>query len=93
MALRWRQEPRETGLGAISQGLRGYELRDCGEDIGSVSPVKDVPWSHTAKAWWWWALGYNSYANKQLYSTADEAKAACMAYVKANYKKEVQHGS
>lgn len=89
MALRWRKTPRETGLAAVTQGLRGYELRDGGEDVGRVYPLKTRPWDYTASGWYWAACGKNSYTTKEIYNTPEEAKAACMAYVKEHYKKEV----
>lgn len=42
--LRWRREPRETGLRSVCQGERGWELRRGGERLASVS-VQTRGWS------------------------------------------------
>ena len=84
MALRWKKNPRETGLRASGEGPRGSKLRDGEKVFASVSAHST---RHTGRTGWFWVAGwdsgvpyYNSCSDPGL--TEDEAKAAAMAYVK-----------
>lgn len=86
--LRWRREPRETGLAGVCQGERGWELRYGGEDVATVSRHGHDRWNPTG--WHWWArndgLGVvwrNTSAEKLTYKTPEEAKVACRSYVES----------
>jgi hypothetical protein len=95
--LRWRREPRATGLAAIAQGERGWELWYGDTRIGTVSI--------RAKGWGREKLGYYFYAGDERFgvprkNTASEppfpdvedAKAACRAYVEEHLRRGTDTG-
>ena len=84
---RWRKEPRETGLRSIGAAPRGYELRVDGEDVLRVRPAGGN-WARKLEGWYWVGMGHNTYNEKPLFATAEEAKADADAYFKANRTKE-----
>ena len=84
--LRWKMEPRETGLRSIGAGPRGSILHD-GSGDSLVSVVPDGGGCRGPLIGWFWVCSQRDwlpYANtyKTPVATADEAKAAAMAYVK-----------
>lgn len=79
MAARWRKQPNETGLRSVGQSPRGYELREGGEVIIHVAP-SGGGWSNPLRGWYWYGMGQNTH--KDLYKTAEEAKANADAYFK-----------
>jgi hypothetical protein len=85
--LRWRRVPRHTGLMAIGQGERGYELRSGERHIGSACP-KFRPFTKD-RIGYFWAVGNWEEWDMPNYNTSgtpvetiDEAKDQLMEYVK-----------
>ena len=79
--LRWKLNPRETGLRAVCAGLRGSTLHDGEKQYATVS--------HLRNGGWFWVAGWGSGVPrmntwKTPLPTAQEAKDAAMAYVKAH---------
>ena len=90
--LRWRREPRATGLAGACQGTRGWELRWGEELIGEASVLSRHD-RYAEGPWYWWAGG-RSVPNRNtvwepLIETAEEAKTACLAYVRLHLVREV----
>lgn len=82
--LRWRREPNETGLRAVGQGERGYDLMYGDECIGRARPLTRG-WRTGPSGYYWHARAgglLRNTAGDPGYATVDEAKAACMAWVK-----------
>ena len=85
--LRWRREPRETGLRGVCQGTRGWELRYGKVDVGSVSIHS--PGDRWAEGPWYWVASAqevgiplrNTACDGLVYETAEAAKGGCLAYV------------
>ncbi len=80
--IRWKKNPCETGMRAVGSGPRGHKGRVGDEEIASVYP-SGGDWHGPLKGWYFvirteGAL-YNS-CNAPLYSSDDEAKAACQAH-------------
>jgi hypothetical protein len=90
MALRWRKDPRETGLARICAGPRGHTLYKDGEErVASVNPFRNG-WTHEYIGWYWVAFGdgiprKNTCENPV--ETEAEAKKEAMTYVKKHLKK------
>lgn len=83
MKLRWKLNPRETGLRAIGAGPRGSRLHDGEKTYATVSALRH---RHETTGWFWVAgwdsdVPYMNTCNAPV-ATADDAKAAAMAYVK-----------
>lgn len=89
--LSWRKQPSETGLARVCQAPRGAILRWAppgaeGKDIGRVYP-RAVDF-HKYDGWYWYAKSADgrirrcNTANNPV-ETLEEAKAACLAYVRA----------
>ena len=83
--LRWKLEPKETGLRSIGAGPRSSRLHDGSTTYAMVSAAR-VGLRHEWNGWYWVA-GWNSgipHKNTcgKLCATADEAKAQAMDYVK-----------
>lgn len=83
MALRWKKEPRETGLRAVCARPRSSYLRDAnGARYASVSALA------RSGSQWYWVAGWDSgipYKNtcNEPAASEQEAKQQAMAYVKA----------
>lgn len=82
--LRWKLQPRETGLRAIGAGPRGSELHDGEKRFAVVSPTDGDKW--------YWVAGWSSgLPHKNTWqtpvATVEEAKAQAMAYVKEQIRK------
>lgn len=83
--LRWKKEPRETGLRAIGQGPQGYKYHDGNKRFASVSPLGGGRYPLRG---WYWVAGWDSdVPHKNTWAepctTAEEAKAQAQAYVAA----------
>lgn len=82
--MRWRKEPKETGLRAVLARPRSSFLRDqSGKRFACVSQLLD--------GGWYWVAGWDSpvpYQNTchEPVATEKEAKAQAMAYVRAHLK-------
>jgi hypothetical protein len=86
--LTWSRNPRETGR--VSAGPRGWTLKADGVRVGSVS-IAYEGFSRDVEGWYFAARGAdialnNSAARGVFYPDAEEAKAACKAYVVACLK-------
>lgn len=87
--LRWRRQPSETGLRAIGQGPRGWDLRQGGQTLGYVRPQTDsgFGWSANIVGYYFVAHvpgtpAHNCLWDKTRFGTEEEAKEACLTYVK-----------
>ncbi len=84
MRLRWKLNPRETGLARVGAGPRGSTLRDgSGKRYATVSALGS---GHDG---WFWVAGWGSgVPHKNTCdapcATVEEAKAQAMAYVKSH---------
>ncbi len=77
--LRWKLEPRETGLRAVCAGPRGSSLHDGTKRYATVRALRG--------GGWFWVAGWDSgVPHKNTCdapsATAQEAKDAALAYVK-----------
>jgi hypothetical protein len=84
--LRFRLCPKETGLRAIGAGPRGWDLLYGDLCIGGVSPIGGG-WGGPVTGWYWVASEASvgvPWCNTchTPSATPEEAKAACMAYVR-----------
>lgn len=82
--LRWKKEPRETGLRAIGAGPRSSWLHDGQKRYACVSALRRYGQSP-----WYWVAGWDSdvpHKNTcgEPVLTEAEAKAAAMAYVRGH---------
>lgn len=80
---RWSRDPRETGLRAVVQGERGFQLKKDGDVIVRVAPIKKggSSWGEVI-GWYWYGMGQNTCISPC--DTADEAKAQAMAHYKSH---------
>ena len=90
--LRWKKNPRETGLRAIGAGPRGSKLHDGQKQYASVYPLRNG-FSAQSCGWYWVVRGQDfggEYMNTCGSPVEDEstAKAQAMAYVKALLSRE-----
>lgn len=89
MAKRWRREPNETGLSRVVQSPRGFQLWDGGVKLASVNPKLAGFAAHRDIVGWYFVATppsgrtHNSLWSDPPYQTADDAKAAALAYLKA----------
>jgi hypothetical protein len=84
--LTWRREPRFTGLMAVGQGERGYELRSGEYHVGDASP-KFRPFTKDRIGYYWavgtweeWGVPHWNTSDTPV-ETIDEAKDQLMEYV------------
>ncbi len=94
MTLRWRKDPKPTGLSAIGAGLRGSSLYldDEGDYLACIS-ASGGNWQKSFQGWYWYApsndkkgiILFNSYP--QLFETEKEAKDAAHKYIVEAMKK------
>lgn len=83
MRLRWKLNPRPTGLMAIAASPRGSILHDGEKKYASVSP------SDRSGSSWYWVAGWDStvpHRNTcdEPVQSVDEAKSQAMAYVRSH---------
>lgn len=85
--LRWKLDPRETGLNRVAAGPRGSTLRDTAKKRYAA-----VCFSRRAGGWFWvagWESGVpHRNTSDAPVATVDEAKAAAMAYVREHLKEK-----
>lgn len=86
--LRWKRNPRETGLMAVGAGPRGWTLHDGETSFATVNALGG-DWSRKFQGWYWAASGKVPYQNTcgTPVPTPEEAKDAALAYVKAHLSK------
>lgn len=89
MALRWKKDPRPTGLAGVACGPRGSTLRKDGElRVATVSAL-----GRSVSRWYWVAgwdcpqIPHRNTCEEPVGSEA-EAKAAAMAYVRGHLEKK-----
>ncbi len=88
MTLRWRRQPNETGLRAVCQGIRGYQLRDGEEILATVAPINRRDGIDTDK-WYWYAHVGDAHHNTAGNPVSLElAKTLAMAWVKKELFKQ-----
>jgi hypothetical protein len=80
MALRWKMNPKETGLRRVGAGPRGHTLRDDGQPVLYVQSLGGG-WRGPVTGWFWYGCGENTAVAP--WATAEEAKAAAGAFYKA----------
>jgi hypothetical protein len=84
--LRWKRNPRETGLRAVGAGPRGWTLHDGQEEFACVNALGG-DWSRPFSGWYWVAYSRPGIALRNTCDSPihdpEEAKAEAMAYVKA----------
>ena len=81
--LRWKKEPRETGLRRILSVPRGSRLHDGTKEYATVRAIGGR-WSAHRWLWYWVANGVGEYKNtwNEPCEEEAEAKAQAMAFVK-----------
>jgi hypothetical protein len=84
--LTWKREDRETGLRAVCQGERGYDLRLDGRDLASVSPLREGGYYWCCSTEEDLGIVHKNTAHAPK-ATIEEAKEECMAYIKAALQK------
>ena len=87
--IRWKKDPRPTGLAAVGAGPSGYTLHDGTNEYAHVNPLGGN-WSRRL-AGWYWVVGESHglpYANtcKAPCATEQEAKDQARAYVLKHLK-------
>jgi hypothetical protein len=86
--IRWKRQPRETGLRAIGANAPGYDYHD-GEIV--YAKVSEHGWRKNRSDQWYWVAGwdsdvpYHNACNESL--TLDEAKRQASEYVKSHLKR------
>ena len=85
--LRWKQQPKETGLAAVGAGPRGHEYHD-GETVYAIVSPDGGNWRLPLAGWYYYAsvgdVRVNTYP--RVWATAELAKAEAAAWVKALLK-------
>jgi hypothetical protein len=79
----WSRQPSERGLAGVCQGPRGFILKRGGKEVGRVSPLTGGPINRDITGWYWYGSGHNSLWSGDKYTNPDDAKAACLAYVRS----------
>jgi len=92
MALRWKKNPRPTGLAGVACGEKGSSLREGDEKYASTGTYS---YRDKRKGWYW--VARNDAAGVPLKNTCDEpvadeaaAKTAAMAYVRDCLKRQAE---
>lgn len=91
MALRWKKNPRPTGLYGVVAGPQGSKLRDGETEYASTGYISKRH-GHKREGWYW--VARNDGAGVPLANTCEKpvpdeatAKAAAMAYVREHIKR------
>lgn len=83
MAARWRKQPNDTGLARVCQGQRGFELREDGKRLMSVSHAPER-YGHNGM-WYWVGFGINTFG-QTMFQNKEDAKIDADLYYKAHIK-------
>lgn len=75
MVLRWKKQPRETGLRAVCQGQRGYILSENGKVYAHIQ-ARDR-WKNDL--WFWYGMGVNTSHRPD---TLENCKAEAIKFIK-----------
>ncbi len=82
--MRWKREPRETGLRSVVAGPRGWTLHD-GEHEYAIVNALGGNWSREFSGWYWVAFGPGiEYRNTCDFPLDDPevAKTCALSYIK-----------
>jgi hypothetical protein len=84
--LRWKLEPAETGLRAVGAAPRGYVYHDGQTEYARIHP-NGGGWRRRQNGWYWvvpeqYGIPYANTCHEPV-ATAEQAKADCEAYCKA----------
>ena len=92
MTIRWRNNPRLTGLQAIGAAPQGSTLRDGEEEVANTGNLSGG-WHGEKQGWWYWVTPRNEdlgigYMNtcRDPVPTQKEAKSQARAYIDSCYK-------
>ena len=77
MTVRWKLNPRQTGLRAVGAGPRGYELHD-GSIVLMWIQANGGGWRRPQEGWYWYGLEANTSSTPV--ATIEEAKAQARAW-------------
>ena len=79
MAVRWKMNPKETGLRSVGAGPRGSNLHaEDGSILMSTSSVGGG-WRGPIEGWYWYGMGMNT-CRQPLYATEADARVAARLY-------------
>lgn len=82
--MRWKRDPRETGLRAVGAGPRGWTLHDGEREYASVGALGGN-WSRKFSGWYWVAFGdgieYRNTCDDPI-ADPEDAKDRALSYVK-----------
>lgn len=90
MALRWKKNPRPTGLARVCAGPQGSRLRDGDNEYAQTVFFREF--ASKGASGWYWVAGNNTAGIARintccdLLQTEDEAKSSAMAYVRERIK-------
>ena len=89
MALRWKKQPRETGLRSIGSGPQSSDLWDGTKVYATVAAIGGNWRDSTIRGWYWHTMDLPEYMNTHgaPKPTEAEAKAEAMAWIKARLPK------
>lgn len=86
----WKLQPHETGLRAVGAGPRSHDLRIDGARVATVGAVGGG-WRGPVTGWYWYCptdaargIEHENTARSPV-KTVEEAKAACEAYIRAQF--------
>ena len=80
MTIRWKLEPKATGLRSIFAGPRGSDLLDSrGNILMTTSCSRDAGVRGPVEGWYWYGMGQNT-CNNPLCATEKEARKEARAY-------------
>jgi hypothetical protein len=95
--LRWKREPRETGLRAIGAAPPGWRLHDGETEFASVSPLGGAWHNGDVRGWYWVAYEGDGIEWRNTHatpcSTPEEAKAQAKAYIEECLKRRQESAS
>lgn len=93
MRITARKQKSETGLRSVGQCPRGFEICIDGKRVASVSAFS-VGWMEW-KGWYFSAvenkelgIEFRNTASEKRYTTKEEARDACLEYIRSQVKKE-----
>ena len=88
MKLRWKKEPRETGLRAIGAGPQGYIYHNGEEEFIHLKPIGGN-YARPLVGWYWYSFNKSipyKNTNENPCKTLEEAKKEASEYVQKNLK-------
>lgn len=96
-----RNQPSEGGLARVCQSPRGYIIKLDGKDVGRVGSSRNLfaktPAERGCLSWHWYAHvggeSRNSAANDCNYPTKEEARDACIEWIKATFREKARQSA